>query len=42
MAEFMKHKKDLTSLKMSEDEVITVYAFLVVFPSLLGVKRTTK
>ena len=38
----MKHKKYLTSLKMSEDEEITVYTFLVVVPSLFGGKRTTK
>ena len=38
----MKHNKDLASLKMSEDEEITVYTFLVVVPSLFGGKRTTK
>ena len=41
MAEVMKHKKDLVSLKMSEDEAVTVYTFSVVVPSLLGGKRTT-
>ena len=38
----MKHNKDLASLKMSEDEEITVYTFLVVVPSLFGGNRTTK
>ena len=39
MTEVMKHKKDLASMKMSEDEAITVYTFLVVVPSLFGGKR---
>ena len=42
MAEVMKHKKDLTNLKILEDEVITVYTFVVLVPILFGVKRTTK
>ena len=42
MAEVMKHKKYLASLKMQEDEAINVYTFLLVVPSLFGVKRTTK
>ena len=41
MAEVIKHKKDLVSLKMSEDEAVTVYTFSVVVPSLLGGDRTT-
>ena len=35
MSEVIKHKKDLDILKMSEDEEITVYTFLVVVPSPL-------
>ena len=42
MAEVMKHNKYLASLKMSEDEAITVYTFSVAVPSLFGGKRTTK
>ena len=42
MAEVMKHKKDPASLKMSEDEAITIYTLSVVVPSLFGGKRTTK
>ena len=42
MIEVMKNKKDLESLKMSEDESITVYTLSVVVPSLFGGKRTTK
>ena len=42
MAEAMTHKKYLPSLKMSEDEAITVYTFSVVAPSLSWGKRTTK
>ena len=42
MAKFMKHKKDLASLKMSEDEAIAVYTLLEVAPRLFGGKRTTK
>ena len=38
----MKHKKDLASLKMSEDEAITIYTFSVVVPSHIGGNRTTK
>ena len=37
MAEVMKHKKDLASLKMSEDKEITVYTFSVVVPSRLDI-----
>ena len=42
MSEFIKHKKYLVILKMSEYEAITVYTFLVVVPSSFGVNRTTK
>ena len=42
MAEVMKHNKDLASLKISEDEAITVYTFSVVVSSLFAGKRTTK
>ena len=42
MAEVMKHKKYLAILKMSEDEGIKIYTFLVVVPSLFGGKITTK
>ena len=42
VAEVMKHKKGLVSLKMSEDEANTVYNFSLVVPILLGGKITTK
>ena len=38
----MKYKKDLEILKMSKDEAITIYIFLVVVLSLFGVKRKIK
>ena len=38
----MKHKKYLASLKLSADEEINVYTFLLVVPSLFGGKRTIK
>ena len=42
LAEVVKHKKDLASLSMSEDESITVYTFSIVVPGLFGVKHSTK
>ena len=36
IVEVMKNKKYLAILKMTEDEAITVYTFLVVVPSLFG------
>ena len=42
MAEVMKLRKDLSILKISEDEAITVYIFLEVVPSLFGGKKKTK
>ena len=42
MAEVMKHKKDLASLNIPEDEAITIYTLSVVVPSLFCVKITTK
>ena len=42
MAEVVKHKKDLSSLKMSEDEAITFYTFSIFIPGLFGGKRSTK
>ena len=42
MSEVMKHKNNLEILKMSEDEAITVFTFLVVVPSLFGGKRANK
>ena len=42
MVEVMKHKKELASLKISEDESITACSLLVVVPSIFGCKITTK
>ena len=42
LVEVFKHKKDLASLKFSEDESITVYTLSIVAPSLFGGKRSTK
>ena len=42
MTELMKHKKDLRIPKISKDEAINVYTFLLVVPGMFGRKRTTK
>ena len=42
LVEVFKHKKDLASLNISEDESITVYTLSIVAPSLFGGKRSTK
>ena len=41
VAKVMKHKKDLASLKMLEDEAITFYAFSVVVSSIFEGKKKT-
>ena len=42
LEEVVKHKKCLTSRKMSEDEAIIVYTFSIFTPGLFDGKRSTK
>ena len=41
LTEVVKHKKHFSSIKISEDEVITVYTFSIVAPGLFGCKLST-
>ena len=40
--ELVQNKRDMASLKISEDEARTVYTFYIVLPGLIGGKVSTK